>query len=371
MGEMTFASITALVSSALIILLCRTLAPSLGLVDHPCNRRRHARTTPVVGGLGIAVGFLLSLLLLEPFNFHADTLLAGIGLLAIVGVIDDIHDLRTFWRLLAQLAAVMLVVVYGELQVQFLGNLFGFGAVGLWVFSGVFTVLCVMLMINAVNMLDGVDGLAGGVSLVTLAGFSLVLFLDGSAAWIMPFLLGLAVGGFLPYNMRGPWRKNASVFMGDSGSTILGFALAWLAIYATQTESAGIYPVTVAWMLVLPAADALSLFFRRCVRGRSPLSADRWHLHHIFIRGGWSVAITVNRLLLLQSLLVAVGIGGWWLGLPEWLMFWPLAAFFVGYQVAMWRADRVLRLLRRYQRRKRVRAERGPGAPEEALKGSR
>ena len=144
--------------------------------------------------------------------------------------------------------------------------------------------------------------------------------------------------------------------MGDSGSTILGFAVAWLAIYATQSDGAGVYPVTVAWMLILPAADALSLFFRRCLRGRSPLSADRWHLHHIFIRGGWPVATTVNRLVLLQSLLVMVGIGGWWLALPEWLLFWPLVVFFVGYQVAMWRADRVLRLLRRYQRRKMARA---------------
>lgn len=357
-GDMLFASLAALVSSVLIIAVFRRLAPNVGLVDHPCHRRRHAHTTPVVGGLGIALGFVIALALLGPVSTPYGTLLAGIALLATVGVIDDIHDLRTMWRLLAQFVAVLLVVVHGDLQVRLLGDLFGFGAIGLWVFSGVFTVLSVILMINAVNMLDGVDGLAGGVSLVTLAGFSLLLFLDGSGAWVLPFLLGLAVGGFLPFNLRSPWRKNASVFMGDSGSTILGFALAWLAVYATQSDGAGVYPVAVAWMLVLPASDALSLFLRRCARGRSPLSADRWHLHHIFIRGGWPVSLTVWRLVLLQSFLVSVGIAGWWLGLPEWLMFWPLAAFFVGYQVAMWRADRVLRLLRRVQRRKRLRAER-------------
>ena len=229
MGDMIFASVTALVSSALIISVCRRLAPSVGLVDHPCQRRRHAHSTPVVGGLGIALGFAIALALIGPLQVPYGSLLGGLALLAIVGIIDDMHDLRTLWRLLAQLTAVLLIVFYGDLQVNYLGDLFGFGVIGLWIFAGVFTLLSVILMINAVNMLDGVDGLAGGVSLVTLAGFALLLFLDGSAAWVLPFLLGLAVGGFLPYNMRGPWRKNASVFMGDSGSTILGFALAWLA----------------------------------------------------------------------------------------------------------------------------------------------
>jgi len=204
-----------------------------------------------------------------------------------------------------------------------------------------------MLMINAVNMLDGVDGLAGGVALVTLSGFAVLLWLDGASGWQIPLLLALAVTGFLAYNLRGPWRSHASVFMGDSGSTVLGFVLAWLAIHSTQSSGATVYPVVVAWMLVLPAADALSLFFRRLSKGRNPLSADRCHLHHVLVRAGLSMTVTVYLLLLGQAVFVGIGVAGWYFGVPQWLLFWPLAVLFAAYQVVMWNAPAVLKFLRR------------------------
>ncbi|WP_181918936.1 MraY family glycosyltransferase [Wenzhouxiangella sediminis] len=324
------------------------MAHSTGLVDDPCERRRHKQSTPVVGGIGIVLGYLVAAALLDlPLASGWGTFLAGVILLGTVGVVDDAFEVSSRFRLLTQFGVVAAVLWIGDLQINQLGNLTGFGPIGLWIFAPVFTLLCMMLMINAVNMLDGVDGLAGGTSLVTLAGFAALLWLDGASGWQAPLLFSMAVVGFLAYNLRGPWRKSASVFMGDAGSTVLGFVLAWLAVYATQAEGATVYPVAVAWMLVLPAADALSLFFRRLAKGRNPLSADRCHLHHVLVRSGLSMTTTVYLLILGQTVFVGIGIVGWHYRVSEWVMFWPLAVMFAAYQLVMWRADLVLRGLRR------------------------
>lgn len=350
MGTILIAATAAvLVSGGVIALGCR-VAHNTGLVDNPCPRRRHARPTPVVGGLGIVLGYLTAAAVLDlPLTNGWETFLAGVVLLTAVGVVDDLFDINSRFRLLAQFVAVATVLWVGDLQITQLGNLMGFGPVGLWVFAPAFTLLCMLLMINAVNMLDGVDGLAGGISLVTLAGFATLLWLDDASGWHWqaPLLLSLAIVGFLAYNLPGPWRRQASVFMGDAGSTVLGFVLAWLAVYATQTEGATVYPVAVAWMLVLPAADALSLFFRRLAKGRNPLSADRCHLHHVLVRSGLSMTATVYLLIVVQAVCVGIGIVGWHYQVPEWIMFWPLAVLFAGYQVVMWNAPRTLRFLRR------------------------
>lgn len=344
---LVLASFVAILASSAVIALLRPAATAVGLVDKPGQRRRHDVATPVIGGIGIFAGFLAAVLLLGFPSGPWGTLLAGILLLGIVGLVDDSVGLRSGWRLLAQLAATSIVVLWGDMQITYLGNLSGFGQLGLWIFTLPFTVLCVMLMINAVNMLDGIDGLAGGLSLLMLLGFAVLMLLKGLAGWYVPLVMAFALIGFLAFNLRGPWRRQASVFMGDAGSTVLGFVLAWLAMYTTQFGENSAYPVTVAWILVLPAADALSLFFRRLSRGRNPLTPDRWHLHHVLVRSGFTMAGAVYLLIAVQALFVTIGIGGWYLGVPEWILFWPLAVLFGVYQVVMWRAPVVLRVLRR------------------------
>lgn len=348
MGTVLAAAVAAFLVSTGVIVVVRLVAHNTGLVDSPSERRRHKHPTPVVGGIGIVLGYLAAAAVLDlPLTGGWMTFLAGVTLLATVGTIDDVFDVSSRLRLLTQFAVVALVLWIGDLQITQLGNLSGFGPLGLWVFASLFTLLCMMLMINAINMLDGVDGLAGGISLVTLAGFGTLLWLDSASGWQAPLLFSLAVVGFLAFNLRGPWRRSASVFMGDAGSTVLGFVLAWLAVYATQAEGASVYPVAVAWMLVLPAADALSLFFRRLAKGRNPLSADRCHLHHVLVRSGLSMTKTVYLLILVQSVFVGIGVLGWYFQVPEWVLFWPLAVLFVGYQVVMWRSPVVLKRLRR------------------------
>src|SRR5699024_6107037 len=140
-----------------------------------------------------------------------------------------------------------------------------------------FTVLCTVLLINAVNMADGSDGLAGGLSAVALTMLLAAGVLGGASRSFLGVtgVLLAAVVAFLCFNLRLPGRRYATVFMGDSGSMMLGFALAWLSVYLAQVEQVDIYPISIAWILVLPVLDVVTLYVRRIMKGRSPFTADR------------------------------------------------------------------------------------------------
>jgi UDP-GlcNAc:undecaprenyl-phosphate GlcNAc-1-phosphate transferase len=211
-----------------------------------------------------------------------------------------------------------------------------------------FTLLCVVGLINAVNMLDGLDGLAGSVVLVMLFWLSVVgLEAAEFQALALPVLLASAVAGFLVLNFPVPWRRCATVFMGDSGSTMLGFALAWFAIDLAFQQGVGVPPVTIAWIMALPVFDTISLMLRRGLKGQNPMTADREHLHHIFLRAGFSPRTTVYIAMGIAFGLGGIGVLGWRLGVPEWLLWLPLLAVFAVHWFVVRHAWRAMRLLRR------------------------
>jgi UDP-GlcNAc:undecaprenyl-phosphate GlcNAc-1-phosphate transferase len=213
-----------------------------------------------------------------------------------------------------------------------------------------FTLLCAVGLINAVNMMDGVDGLAGGVVLVMIFWLGVVAAIAGQSVPVgLLVVLAGAVLGFLVMNFPHPWRSCASVFMGDSGSMLLGLALAWFAIEVVYRLPGDVPPATVAWILALPVFDTLCLMVRRVVKGQNPMAPDREHLHHIFQRAGFSLRGTVYILVTLAFLMGAVGVAGWQLGVPDWVMIIGLLIllglhfYFVQHA---WRMVRVMRWLR-------------------------
>jgi UDP-N-acetylmuramyl pentapeptide phosphotransferase/UDP-N-acetylglucosamine-1-phosphate transferase len=147
------------------------------------------------------------------------------------------------------------------------------------------------------------------------------------------FLLASAVAGFIVFNMRSPWRSRASVFMGDSGSMMLGFATAWFAIDLTQQASGAFTPITAVWILGIPIFDTVSIMLRRVFLGRSPFSPDHGHLHHILLRIGFSVPQTVVLIILLSIAFGLAGISAHYFGLPEYMMFYSFIILFLGYFV--------------------------------------
>jgi len=333
--------------SAGLVPALRGPALRFGLVDRPCHRKRHDGTVPLTGGLAMFLAFLAALLLgVGHLDNHAGLLL-GMTILLVAGVVDDLVDLRALFKLLIQVTVATFVVVSTDLQIHHLGPLLGssVGNIGLGPMSVPFTVACFVFMINVVNMADGVDGLAGGLGVIMLSLLALAGWLGGAPTSLigLSLILATAAAGFLLWNMRFPFRNKAAAFMGDAGSMMLGFAIAWMAIATATHPSSSIYPITIAWVLLIPCMDTLAVSVRRISQGRSPMAADRAHLHHIFQRCHFSVTATVAMIHGLTLGTGLLGILGWWLGLPPWLLFVLAAMAIVGYTLLLMSAHRLIR----------------------------
>lgn len=333
--------------SVLIPMLCRP-AERLGLLDLPDERKIHGEPVPMIGGIAMFIAFCASLLIIpDPLRPYV-SLIIGMGVLLATGLVDDALDITPASKLIMQLVAATLMVSWGEVQVTSLGNLFGAGPIELGEWAIPFTVLCTIFMINGLNMADGTDGLAGGMAVIMLVSLGLFGLATGAReAYIVICLLLAAVAlGFLLFNMRTPWRKRASVFMGDAGSMMLGFATAWLAIHLSQQQAPTIYPISIAWLLVLPVTDLVSSYFRRLLRGQSPFSADREHLHHALLRAGVSVGTIVALLLAIHAAFAVIGYLGWRLGWAEHWLTVGLGAVFLLHYILSIRAWKLMRWIK-------------------------
>jgi len=322
-------------------------ARRIGLVDNPCHRKRHDGQIPLTGGLAIFAAFLAALAFHSEWIAPLYWLLIGMTLLLSVGLLDDLYDMRALHKLAAQLLVASLLVLGGGLEINQLGEILGpaVGPVGLGPFSEIFTIACIVFLINAINMADGMDGLAGGLGMVLLVMLGLLGWLAGADRVLIAacLLLAFAVLGFLFYNAQSPFRSKASVFMGDAGSMMLGVAIAWLSISIANSEGAAFYPISIAWLLLVPAMDTLAVSLRRISQGRSPMAPDRAHLHHIILRCGFSVRSTVKIVHLVAMASGTVGIAGWYLGLPEWQLFALAALIMVCYIMLLINAHRIMR----------------------------
>lgn len=308
------------------LLALERLAPRLGLLDHPRGHKTHAQPTPVVGGLAIAIGLFFT----WPLSATVDPgLWIGAGCVSLValGVLDDRHDVGARAKLAAQAIIVTLVFLFDGGVLRNLGELLPGVAVGLAWFSLPLTVFAMLGMINAINMLDGVDGLAGKVALAAFGWFAVSAWLIGDTQMLASSLvIATALAVFLAFNAPLPGRRCARVFMGDTGSMLLGFLLTWTAIEITQRPG-GIPPVTALWICALPILDTTAVTVRRIALGRPPMAAGRDHLHHLLRARGASAGRTALAEAGIGAAAGLVGVCGWRLGAADWVMF---ALFVIG-----------------------------------------
>jgi len=328
----------ALFATALLIHLLKRPAPALGLTDQPSHRKHHQGAVPLIGGIGMMAVFVLGL----PWFYRLDPaclgLLSSLLLVTAVGAVDDARDLSPHSRLVAQLLAGGLMMSLGGVVLWDLGDLLGTGGLGLDLLGIPFTLFCVVGVINALNMIDGMDGLAGGTALVASGWLAVLVGLSGQFSLLaLLALLGAVIMGFLCFNLRHPWRRRASVFMGDAGSMGLGFILTWLLIVLSQGESRVLNPITAVWILALPLMDTVSIMIRRKCRGVSPFNADRQHLHHLCHRLGLGDGQTTALLLTLACGLGAVGVAGEHWGVAEYWMHLAFWVLFLAYHLGMQR----------------------------------
>jgi UDP-GlcNAc:undecaprenyl-phosphate/decaprenyl-phosphate GlcNAc-1-phosphate transferase len=322
-----------LLSAGLIALLMKP-ALRIGWADRPSTRKHHHGPVPLVGGVAICAAFSLSVFLQPEKPQGYPELLMGAILLTAVGLYDDVRSIRPAVRFLFQIGAALWMVYGGGVVLIGLGDLFGLGPVYLGSIAVLFTVFGVVGAINALNMSDGLDGLAGGLALIAVAWLIVLNWLAPSPhAGDLNALLGLAmaIAGFLMFNLRHPWRTRASTFMGDAGSTLLGFALVWFMVRLSQGEGAVMAPMTAVWILALPVLDTVTVMVRRIRAGRNPCAADRQHLHHLLLGESRSDGRVTAILLAVAAATGALGVAAWWLRVPESLQFYAFLGVFLMY----------------------------------------
>lgn len=333
------ASMTAFVATILLVVTLQPVARLVGWVDRPGGRKIHAVPTPLIGGLAIVLGALPAAV----FTFEPTPRVVGFGLAALIvvaaGIIDDLVDLRWPYRLLAQGAAALVLVYVGDVRIERIGPMFGGGIDELGVLSMPLTVIATVGIINALNMADGVDGLAGAMTVCALVMLTSAAVYSGNVRLShgLVLLLG-AVLAFLAFNMRTPWRSRAGVFLGDAGAEFLGLAIAWACFRLTQNDNHPVTPALAPFLVAPPIIDCLAVMIRRMTKGKSPFSADRNHLHHMMIDGGLRPTTVV---VLMSVVSLAIGLGAALALLAHTPAYWLMVAF-VGLTLAyyMISADR-------------------------------
>lgn len=309
--------IVTLVATAGFALFLRPLALRVGLADRPGGRKKHGAPVPVIGGLAMATGLAVGLIVV-PGSESWRWMLLAIWLLVSVGAIDDFLDLSAGVRLCTQAVAVILVVLQADLVVTQIGPLLPIPVVlerGDWLF----TIVLVLAIVNGFNLIDGIDGFAGGTAFLGLVAAAALG--KGTDVFAITILLVMAVAGFLVFNMPFRFNRKRRIFMGDAGSTMLGFAIACIGIFLSQSDEAPIAPVTMLWLVAIPLYEVIAAIWRRARDGRLPWSADDQHLHHLLLAHGISPRRALAFLLLLVALCAIAGIAGNLLELPDSFMF--------------------------------------------------
>jgi UDP-GlcNAc:undecaprenyl-phosphate GlcNAc-1-phosphate transferase len=322
----------------LAILALRPIAIAVDLVDRPGGRKTHFGDVPIVGGLAMLLGIVLGGGLLPAPQAPAAAFLAACSVLVTVGLVDDRFEISPWARLPVQIVAALILMIGAGAAVTTLGDPLNTGTIEFTrIGSVVFTVAIVMAAINAFNMLDGLDGLAGAIALIAFVGLAVVSGADAGAG--LSLVIAGSVAAFLVFNMPTRLNRGVRCFMGDSGSTLLGFCIAWLCILVSQGPAREVAPVTTLWLVALPVYEVVWSTARRLLRGTSPFRPDSKHFHHLLLAAGFGVRGTFAVLALLALLLAAFGVAAHREGISDAVSFALLAAMGVVVVRLMYRAE--------------------------------
>lgn len=298
LAALLVATLVALISTPVI----RSLAFRVGAVDVPRDARRmHNHPIPRMGGLAIFFGFILSVLVFQPLTAELRGMLLGAVVIVILGILDDIFALPALPKFFVQIGAALIAVLHGN-RIDFLSNPNVFSKNPFWELGWLaipITVFWIVGITNAVNLIDGLDGLACGVS--TISSMTMLVIAlsvaEPDVAVLMAALSGACIG-FLPYNLN-----PAKIFMGDTGSTFLGFVLAVVSIQGLFKYATIISFAVPFLMLGLPIFDTCFAILRRVSHGQSPMKPDRGHIHHRLIDMGFTQKQAVAVLYIISAIL--------------------------------------------------------------------
>ena len=299
-NELFFSSMTALLLCMGLIPLLRLVAERFQVMDLPGERKVHAHPIPRIGGVAFAIGACASIAWWGAKDTTTISVLLGCMIIVGFGVWDDRVDLGYRTKLVGQLLGALVVVWGGDIRLTTLPFL-SETETPVWVGS-LLTIIFLIGVSNAVNLTDGLDGLAGGLSFLTLSGIAYLAYLSSDSTVLMltvPFLGALL--GFLRYN-----TYPARIFMGDGGSQLLGFIMGVLVILLTDSVRGPFSPTLSLFLLGLPFLDTLGVTGQRLAEGRSPFVGDRAHVHHKLLRVGLTHYEAVTAIYLIQASMLGV-----------------------------------------------------------------
>lgn len=293
--------------SFLLSPVAKFVAYKIGAIDVPKDERRmHKKPIPRLGGLAVFMAFLATVLVLVPVDMELRGILLGSVIIVVLGMIDDARPLPAILKFVIQILAAIVVVLHGT-RIDVVSNLNLFSAssylnLGFW--SAPLTVLWIVAVTNAVNLIDGIDGLSVGVC--TISSIALLIIAAIVSEFNVMVITAAVAGaciGFLPYNIN-----PAKMFVGDTGATFLGFVLSALSIQG-MFKTYAILSLAIPFLILgLPIFDTAFAVCRRLLKGKNPMSPDRGHVHHRLIDMGFSQKQTVLILYIVSAILGAAAV---------------------------------------------------------------
>ncbi|WP_457913426.1 UDP-N-acetylglucosamine--undecaprenyl-phosphate N-acetylglucosaminephosphotransferase [Candidatus Gillettellia adelgis] len=313
--------------SLAFLFIARKITKRIGLVDKPNYRKHHQGFIPLVGGISIYASLCFTFFIIKQPISHSTLYLSCAGILVFVGALDDRFDISVKIRALVQAVVGIIMMVFSGLCLQSFGHVLGGKEIQLGSLGYLVTLFAVWATINAFNMIDGIDGLLGCLSCISFGTLGILLNLsdhDELAFWCFSIIAATVPCILLNLGIMGLRYK---VFMGDAGSTLIGFTNIWLLVQSSQGDTPSINPVTALWIIAIPLMDMVTIMYHRLRKGRSPFSPDRQHIHYLIMRSGFTQRQAFILITAVAIFLAGIGvIGERWNVIPEWIM---LALFFV------------------------------------------
>lgn len=285
------------------------------IVDNPNARKLQRTPVPILGGLTIFFGMTMGIASAIIQGDYVDIfpVLVSMILILIIGTIDDIIDLTPSFRFLIEIMIVLVLIFSSGASLNDFHGLWGFWEVPMW-FSLMLTIVAAVGMINAINLIDGVDGLSSGFCIMASSLFGIMFYFAGNGSMLV--LAAVAIGALIPFFFHNVFGRTSKMFIGDGGTLLMGIILSTFVIRtlthgtscASLDPNLGLIPFTISVMSI-PVFDTLRVMSIRILRGKSPFSPDKTHLHHLFIEMGFSHIGTTVSILSFNTLIVAC----WWL----------------------------------------------------------
>jgi UDP-GlcNAc:undecaprenyl-phosphate GlcNAc-1-phosphate transferase len=319
----------------LVIHFFRTYAIRVGLTDNPDSRRVHTGSVPLIGGIAMYCGVLVSILVTQITFTNHNYFILITAIIIIIGVLDDHKDISVSLRILFQVLVSIITVTLCGVYIGSFGSLLGSGDIILNEWGYFVAIIAIIGGMNAVNMTDGAHGMAGANSLVTFIALFYLSLESVSHEYVLLIAVFCSVVlVFLMFNLCIGISISKRIFMGDVGSMFIGFTIVWLLIVMSKGEGRVFAPVTALWLFAMPLLEMSSTILRRLISGKSLFKPDLNHTHNVLARLGLSVKNILLLNMLVSTLMAVIGILGEQYEVSEWVMFFGFVLISVIYVVS-------------------------------------